>query len=86
MPYSFGPPFVDLPAAELLGDLLLASGKYADAAVAYELQLERSRLKARSLAGLVAALEKLGRDAEAGYHRERLERLHRAAAPQAPSR
>lgn len=86
MPYSFGPPFVDLPSAELLGDLLLASGKYADAAAAYELQLERSRLKARSLAGLVEALEKLGRDAEARYHRERLERLHRAAAPQGPSR
>jgi tetratricopeptide (TPR) repeat protein len=75
MPYSFGPPFVDLPAAELLGDLLLASGKYADAAAAYELQLERSRLKARPLAGLVAALDKLGRDDEARYHRERLARL-----------
>jgi hypothetical protein len=75
MPYSFGPPFVDLPAAELLGDLLLASGKHADAAAAYELQLERSRLKARPLAGLVEALDKLGRDDEARYHRERLERL-----------
>jgi hypothetical protein len=86
MPYSFGPPFVDLPAAEFLGDLLLASGKNADAAAAYELQLERSRLKSRPLAGLVAALEKLGRDSEAGYHRERLERLRRAAAPNPPSK
>jgi tetratricopeptide (TPR) repeat protein len=75
MPYSFGPPFVDLPAAEMLGDLLLASGKYADAVAAYELQLERSRLKARALAGLVTALEKLGRETEAAYHRGRLERI-----------
>ena len=75
MPYSFGPPFVDLPAAEMLGDLLLASGKYADAVSAYELQLERSRLKARPLEGLVTALEKLGRETEAAYHRGRLERI-----------
>jgi hypothetical protein len=44
MPFSFGPPFVDLPAAEFVGDLLIASRQYADAAAAYELQLERSRL------------------------------------------
>jgi hypothetical protein len=86
MPHSFGPPFVDLPAAEFLGDLLLASGKYADAAAAYELQLERSRLKNRPLAGLVAALEKTGRDSEARYHRDRLERLRRAAVPNPPSK
>ena len=75
MPHAFGPPFVDLPSAELLGDLLLAVGKYADAVPAYELQLERSRLKARPLAGLVTALEKLGRETEARYHRGRLERI-----------
>lgn len=80
MPYSFGPPFVDLPAAEMLGDLLLASGKYADAVAAYELQLERSRLKARPLVGLVTALEKLGREAEAAYHRGRLERIRQHSA------
>jgi hypothetical protein len=55
--------------------LLLAVGKYADAVPAYELQLERSRLKARPLAGLVTALEKLGRETEARYHRGRLERI-----------
>jgi hypothetical protein len=80
MPHSYGPPFVDLPAAEFLGDLLLAAGKSADAAAAYELQLERSRLKLRPLAGLVEALDKLGRDSEARYHRERLERLRRRPA------
>lgn len=83
MPYAFGPPFVDLPSAELLGDLLLASGKYADAVPAYELQLERSRLKVRPLAGLVTALEKLGRETEARYHRGRLERIRSQSPPQA---
>jgi hypothetical protein len=32
MPIEFGPPFVDKPAAELLGDVLLAMGRATDAA------------------------------------------------------
>jgi hypothetical protein len=79
MPYSFGPPFVDLPSAEFLGDLLLAARKYDEAAAAYTLQLERSRLKTRSLEGLTQALERLGREREAAYHRSRLERIRSAA-------
>jgi len=75
MPFSFGPPFVDLPAAEFLGDLLIASRQYADAAAAYELQLERSRLKPLALEGLARAQQQLGRDAEAQYTRARLERI-----------
>ena len=78
MPFSFGPPFVDLPSAEYLGELLLAAGRYADAAQAFETQLERARLKARSLQGLTAALDKLGRGDEARYHRARLERIRAA--------
>jgi hypothetical protein len=84
MLYSFGS-VRRLAGRRELGDLLLAWAR-TDAAAAYELQLERSRLKSRPLAGLVAALEKLGRDSEAGYHRERLERLRRAAAPNQPSK
>jgi hypothetical protein len=81
MPYSFGPPYVDLPSAEFLGDLLLGSGRMEDAVSAFELQLERSRLKRRPLEGLIAALEALGREAEAAYHKARLERIRiRAAA------
>ena len=72
MPVSFGPPYVDLPSAELLGELLLDAGKYAEAAAAFELQLERSRQKLRPLRGLVSALEALGRADEARYHRARL--------------
>jgi tetratricopeptide (TPR) repeat protein len=78
MPFSFGPPFVDLPSAELLGELLLAAGKYADAAQAFETELERARLKARSLEGLSAALDRLGRADEARYHRAKLEGIRAA--------
>jgi tetratricopeptide (TPR) repeat protein len=79
MPFSFGPPFVDLPAAEFLGDLLMASRKYADAADAYELQLERSRLKPLALEGLARAQQQLGRDADARYTRSRLEKIRSSA-------
>lgn len=81
MPFSFGPPYVDLPPAEFLGDLLMTSRKPAEAVDAYELQLERSRLKALPLEGLANALEQLGRDAEARYHRTRLEQIRRGAEP-----
>jgi len=75
MPFSFGPPFVDLPAAEYLGDLLLESRKYADAVIAYDIQLDRSRQKSRSLLGLARAQAKFGNEAEARYTRERLDRI-----------
>jgi len=75
MPYAFGPPFVDLPSAEFLGELLQSAGKYADAAQAFETQLERGRLKARSLQGLSEALDKLDRRDEAHYYRAKLERI-----------
>ncbi len=75
MTFSFGPPFVDLPAAEYLGDLLLGSSQYADATIAYEIQLERSRQKSRSLLGLAQAQAGLGNEAEARYTRDRLDRI-----------
>jgi hypothetical protein len=75
MPYSYGPPFVDLPSAEYLGDLLLATRKYSEAAAAYELQLQRTRQKAHSLSGLVRALTAQEKEAEAAYMKEKLDRI-----------
>jgi hypothetical protein len=75
MPFSFGPPFVDLPAAEYLGDLLLGSRKYAGAVLAYEAQLERSRQKSQALLGLSRAQAGLGNESEARYAREKLDRI-----------
>jgi hypothetical protein len=79
MPYAFGPPFVDWPSAELEGEMLLEARKYADAEAAFKLQLKRARLRPASLKGLAVALEKQGKDDEAAYTRQRLERIQQRA-------
>ena len=79
MPFSFGPPFVDLPSAEYLGELLLDAQKYAAAADAFKTQLERSRQKAIALQGLAAAQSGMGKEAEARYTREKLDRIRAQA-------
>ena len=68
-----------LPAAELLGDMLLATGRYGEARKAYEATLLREPRRARSLFGAARAAE-LGGDragAKAGY-REFLELMSKA--------
>jgi tetratricopeptide (TPR) repeat protein len=67
MPFSFGPPFVDVPSAELLGELLLAEGQYDEAAQAFTTALERTRLKAQPLLGLSRAERARGNVAAADY-------------------
>jgi tetratricopeptide (TPR) repeat protein len=54
-PLEFGPPFVDKPAHELLGDVLLAMGRATDAAAAYESALKRAPKRAASVNGLARA-------------------------------
>ncbi len=79
MPVSFGPPFVDLPAAELLGQLLLDAGQLSEAVTAFETQLERSKQKASSLYGLATAQSKLGNQGEVGHIFEKLALIWRQA-------
>ena len=67
MPYSFGPPFVDFPSAQMLGELALDSGDYDEAAAAFAEQLLRSRLKAQALTGLAQAERARGNDEAANY-------------------
>ena len=67
MPYSFGPPFVDFPSAQMLGELALDSGNYDEAAAAFTEQLLRSRLKAQALNGLAQAERERGNDEAADY-------------------
>ena len=67
MPYSFGPPFVDFPSAQMLGELSLDNGKYDEAAAAFTEQLLRTRLKARALTGLARAERARGNDEAADY-------------------
>jgi tetratricopeptide (TPR) repeat protein len=49
-----------LPARELLGDMLLAAHRYADARAAYEAVLALEPNRARSLYGLALAADKVG--------------------------
>jgi len=72
MPFSFGPPFVDLPAAELHAELLFKARKYDEAAAAFETELKRARLRARSLLGLARTRDRMGQEAEASYSLEKL--------------
>jgi len=82
MPYSFGPPFIDWPAAEMLAGLLYDSHAYADAATAYETQLARARLRSASLLGLARSAAKLGHAAQADDALRKLRDNWRAADPQ----
>jgi tetratricopeptide (TPR) repeat protein len=68
-----------LPARELLGDMLLASGRYAEARKAYQETLRREPGRARSLFGAARAAELAGdrAPARAGY-REFLKLMSKA--------
>jgi len=72
LPRAFGPPYIDLPSAQLLGDLYFAAGEYTEAVVAYQLELDRNRQRTAALRGLIAANEALGNEAEVNYYRNKL--------------
>jgi tetratricopeptide (TPR) repeat protein len=52
MPFEFGPPVVEKPTYELLGDELLAAGRSAEAAAAYRKALEHTPGRAVVVEGL----------------------------------
>ncbi len=60
MPLEFGPPLVEKPTFELLGDALMASGQAAEAETAYSSSLARTPGRRLSLRGLLGAEEALG--------------------------
>jgi tetratricopeptide (TPR) repeat protein len=82
MPFSFGPPFVDLPSAELLGELLLGAGRYDEAIEAYGIQLERTRRKALPLLGLGKAEQGSGNEAGAAFALAKLREVRKHADPE----
>jgi hypothetical protein len=55
MAVEFGPPFIDKPADELLGDVLLTLGRGKEATDAFEMALERAPNRTASLNGLARA-------------------------------
>jgi tetratricopeptide (TPR) repeat protein len=66
LPFAFGPPAVEKPSHELLGELLAAQGRPAEAAVAFRAALARAPRRTTSLRGLARAEAAAGNPAEAG--------------------
>ncbi|HEY2904977.1 MAG TPA: tetratricopeptide repeat protein, partial [Vicinamibacterales bacterium] len=60
LPYEFGPPFIDKPTYEALGEALLAANQPADARAAFEKALARTPGRTTALVGLMRAAEKSG--------------------------
>jgi tetratricopeptide (TPR) repeat protein len=56
MPFMFGPPFVDKPSYELLGEVLLAAGRKREAEEAYRAALARAPGRQMSVEGLAQAV------------------------------
>jgi predicted Zn-dependent protease len=55
MPIEFGPPFVDKPTQELLGDVLLTLNRPDEAAAAYRAALKRTPNRTSAVRGLATA-------------------------------
>ena len=79
LPVEFGPPAVTLPPYELLGALLQAQGRAAEAQRAWQRALSLAPGRSRALVGLVRAARTAGDDAVADAALARLERNWRLA-------
>jgi tetratricopeptide (TPR) repeat protein len=58
MPAAFGPPMIEKPSAELLGDNLLRLGRFEEAANAYEAALAAAPGRRLALRGLALARQR----------------------------
>jgi tetratricopeptide (TPR) repeat protein len=78
-PFEFGPPFIDKPSHELLGETLLAAGRAKDARAAFEAALARTPGRTTSLMGLMRAAAAMGDQAKAAEVRSQLRTIWRRA-------
>src|SRR6185436_21038179 len=65
MPLAFGPPAVEKPSRELLGEELLAAGRAAEAETALQSALARTPGRTAGLRALLQAQKALGESQEA---------------------
>jgi len=79
MPFEFGPPFVDKPTHELLGDVLMKLYRSVEAAAAYEAALARAPQRVPALHGLAGAAEAAGNVARADEARRRIAAIRSSA-------
>ena len=69
LPFEFGPPFIDKPSYELLGEILLEANHPREARAAFERALARTPERTQALSGLMkAAAESGDRAKEAEVH------------------
>ncbi|HEX4960512.1 MAG TPA: hypothetical protein VF173_06715 [Thermoanaerobaculia bacterium] len=80
MALEFGPPVIEKPSFELLGEQLLALGRTAEAEQAFEAGLARAPGRTQLLQGLLRAQQAQGHVAPAEQTRAQLQRYVRTAA------
>jgi cytochrome c-type biogenesis protein CcmH/NrfG len=75
LPFDPGPPTIEKPSYELLGEVLLETGDAKDARVAFEKSLARTPDRTASLAGLMQAAEQIGDRTKAAELRAKLNEI-----------
>ena len=79
LPFEFGPPFIDKPSYELLGEILLEAKQPRDARAAFETALRRTPDRTSALTGLMKAAAQSGDSKKEAEVRARLQAIwHRA--------
>jgi tetratricopeptide (TPR) repeat protein len=86
IPFEFGPPFIDKPSRELVGEVLLELGRPAEARAAFEAALRQAPLRVQSLRGPATAYERAGDLARAQEVRGMIAEIQRGAGTQAAVR
>jgi tetratricopeptide (TPR) repeat protein len=79
LPFEFGPPFIDKPSYELLGEILLETKQPREARTAFEKALRRTPERTSALSGLMKASAQMGDAKKEAEVRVRLQAIwHRA--------
>jgi tetratricopeptide (TPR) repeat protein len=84
--YTFGPPRIVKPSAELLGEVLLELDHFDESIAAFEDQLTRTPLRANTLVGLAEAAEASGNETLAVQTERQLEAVWGRADAKAANR
>jgi tetratricopeptide (TPR) repeat protein len=85
LPFEFGPPFIDKPSYELLGDVLLETGQAAEARQAFEKALSRTPERTAALVGLMKAAAQSGDRKKEAEIKSRLQAIWHNADKKATS-
>jgi hypothetical protein len=84
LPYEFGPPAIDKPTWELLGEMYLRVVDTRNARLAFEKSLRRAPGRVNSLEGLLEAVSLAGDESKRAEIRTQLEQIRRRADRQPP--